>query len=77
MEMTVFWDLAPRSLEEIDGSFRGNYCLHYQGDEIIVLKTERKLSKLMNKFFSVFQKAAFLDVSPPKFCIYLMSLPAS
>jgi hypothetical protein len=31
--MTVFWDVAPCSLAEIDQSFRGVYCLHHQGDE--------------------------------------------
>jgi hypothetical protein len=30
--MTVFWDVAPCSLVEIDRSFRGAYCLHHQGD---------------------------------------------
>jgi hypothetical protein len=32
-KMTVFWDVAPRSLAEIDGRFRGAYCLRHQGDE--------------------------------------------
>jgi hypothetical protein len=33
MKMTVFSDVAPRSLVEIDRSFRGAYCLHDQGDD--------------------------------------------
>jgi hypothetical protein len=28
MKMTVFWDVAPCSLVEIDRQFRGTYCLH-------------------------------------------------
>jgi hypothetical protein len=31
MKMTVFWDVAPCSLVEIDQYFRGAYCLHHQG----------------------------------------------
>jgi hypothetical protein len=31
MKMTVFWDVAPCSLAEVDRRFRGAYCL-YQGD---------------------------------------------
>jgi hypothetical protein len=27
-----FWDVAPCSHVEVDRSFRGAYCLHYQGD---------------------------------------------
>jgi hypothetical protein len=32
MKMTVFWDVAPCSLVEVDRRFRGAYCLHIQGD---------------------------------------------
>jgi hypothetical protein len=32
-KVTVFRDVAPCSLLEIDRSFRGAYCLHHQGDE--------------------------------------------
>jgi hypothetical protein len=32
MKMTAFWDVAPRSLVEVDRRLRGAYCLH-QGDE--------------------------------------------
>jgi hypothetical protein len=32
MKMAVLWDVAPRSLVEIDRRFRGAYCLHHQGD---------------------------------------------
>jgi hypothetical protein len=30
MKVTVFWDVAPRSLVEINRRFKGTYCLHYQ-----------------------------------------------
>jgi hypothetical protein len=30
--MSIFWDVAPCSLVEIDRCFRGAYCLHHQGD---------------------------------------------
>jgi hypothetical protein len=33
LKMTVFWDIAPRSLVKFDRRFRGAYRLHYQGDE--------------------------------------------
>jgi hypothetical protein len=29
--MAVFWDVTPCSLIDTDRSFRGTYCLHYQG----------------------------------------------
>jgi hypothetical protein len=32
LKMTVFWDVAPCSVVEIDRRFRGAYCLHHQGD---------------------------------------------
>jgi hypothetical protein len=32
--MKAFWDIAPRSLAEVDRRFRGVYCLRYQGDDI-------------------------------------------
>jgi hypothetical protein len=32
MKMTVFCDVAPRSVVKIDGRFRDTYCLHHQGD---------------------------------------------
>jgi hypothetical protein len=31
MKMTVFWNVAPCSLVEIDRRFRGAYYLHHQG----------------------------------------------
>jgi hypothetical protein len=31
MKMTAFRDVAPCSLVEVDGCFRGAYCLHLQG----------------------------------------------
>jgi hypothetical protein len=33
MKMTVFWDVAPCSLVQINQHFRGAYCLHHQGDK--------------------------------------------
>jgi hypothetical protein len=32
MKMTVFWDVAPCCLVEIDRCFSGAYCLGHQGD---------------------------------------------
>jgi hypothetical protein len=29
--MTAVWDIASYSLVEVDGRFRGTYCLHHQG----------------------------------------------
>jgi hypothetical protein len=29
----AFWDTAPCSSAEVDGRFRGAYCLHHEGDE--------------------------------------------
>jgi hypothetical protein len=37
MNMTVFWDVAPCRLVEIDLRFRAACCLHHQGDEITSL----------------------------------------
>jgi hypothetical protein len=33
MKMTVYWDVAPCSLLDIDRRFRGAYCLHQQSDK--------------------------------------------
>jgi hypothetical protein len=38
--MTVFWDIPPCSLIEVDRRFRSAYCLHHQGDDLIALKME-------------------------------------
>jgi len=48
MKMTAFWDIAPRSLVEVDRRFRDAQCLHHQGDggrfsvlfPVFCLKTE-------------------------------------
>jgi hypothetical protein len=32
MDLTVFWDVVPCSLVEIDRRFKGAYCHHHQGD---------------------------------------------
>jgi hypothetical protein len=33
LKMTVFWDVVPCSLIDIQRRFKGAYCLHYQGDD--------------------------------------------
>jgi hypothetical protein len=33
LEMTVFWDVAPCSLIEIDRRFGRAYCLHHEDDD--------------------------------------------
>jgi hypothetical protein len=33
MTMITFWDIAPCSLVEVSGRFRGAYCLHHQDDK--------------------------------------------
>jgi hypothetical protein len=33
MKIAVFWDVAPCSLVDTDGRFRGAYCLHHQSDD--------------------------------------------
>jgi hypothetical protein len=35
LKFRVFWDVAPYSHVEVDRHFRGAYCLHHQGDEIV------------------------------------------
>jgi hypothetical protein len=34
MKITVFWDVAPCSLIEVDQYFIGAHCLHHRGDEL-------------------------------------------
>jgi hypothetical protein len=34
--MTVFWDVAPYGLVQIDRHFRGTYSMHHQGYESLV-----------------------------------------
>jgi hypothetical protein len=36
----VFWNISPCSHVEVDRRFRGAYCLHHQGDSVIVLIME-------------------------------------
>jgi hypothetical protein len=45
-EMTVFWDLVPCSLIEIDQSFRRAFCLHRQGNCVTIeaVSTLKQLS---------------------------------
>jgi hypothetical protein len=33
MEMSTLWDVEPCIAVEVDLSFGGAYCLHYQGDD--------------------------------------------
>jgi hypothetical protein len=33
MNMTVFWDMVPCSLIDVDRYFRGVYCLHHQDSD--------------------------------------------
>jgi hypothetical protein len=33
VKISIFWDVAPCSIVEVDRRFRGAYCLHHQGDE--------------------------------------------
>jgi hypothetical protein len=37
MKMTVFWDMAPWSLVQVDWRFRDAYYLHHHGDEMIIV----------------------------------------
>jgi hypothetical protein len=34
-KMAVFWVVAPCSLVEVYQRFRGNCCLHHQGDDLL------------------------------------------
>jgi hypothetical protein len=36
--MTALWDVAPCSLVEVYGRFRGAYCLHYEGDDRMMME---------------------------------------
>jgi hypothetical protein len=42
LKMTVFWDVAPTSLVEIDRRFRNAYCRHYQSDESVLYQTAQR-----------------------------------
>jgi hypothetical protein len=44
MKMIAFWDMAPCSLVEVDGRFRGAYCLRHRGGAIITAPYSRRLS---------------------------------
>jgi hypothetical protein len=44
MKMIAFWDMAPCSLVEVDGRFRGAYCLRHRGGAIITASYSRRLS---------------------------------
>jgi hypothetical protein len=47
MKMTVFWDVAPCYLADIDRCFRGTFCLHHQGSEIYLHNIQNEL-KIMH-----------------------------
>jgi hypothetical protein len=52
MKVTVFLDVAPCSLIEIHKYFRGVYCLHGLGDELIPLKMKAvDISKASVSFY--------------------------
>jgi hypothetical protein len=38
MNITVFWDIAPCSLAEVDRLLKGAYCLDHQGDNWVRLR---------------------------------------
>jgi hypothetical protein len=40
MKFRVFWDIAPCNHVEVDGRFRGAYCLHHQGDSTDISAAE-------------------------------------
>jgi hypothetical protein len=35
LNITAFWNVSPCSLVEVDQRFRGVYCLHCQGTEMV------------------------------------------
>jgi hypothetical protein len=45
MKMIAFWDTEPHSLAEVDRSFRGGYCIHYQGLIIALMKDAVRTSE--------------------------------
>jgi hypothetical protein len=48
MKFRVFWDVLPCSQVDVDGRFRGAYCLHHQGSETsdnIYLTTRKYISE--------------------------------
>jgi hypothetical protein len=52
LNMTVFWDVAPCSLVEVDRHFRGAYGLHHQGDELGQVSALFGLLLISTYFFS-------------------------
>jgi hypothetical protein len=34
--MTAFWNIVSRSLVDVNGSFRGRYCIQHKGNEIFI-----------------------------------------
>jgi hypothetical protein len=44
LKVTVFWDVAPFNIVEIDRCFRGAYRLHHQGDEETVSTSETSVN---------------------------------
>jgi hypothetical protein len=54
-EDIYFWEVAPRSLLEVDRRFRGAYCLHHQGRESSLFIT-LMVEALRNSETSVYSK---------------------
>jgi len=46
--MNALWDITPCSLVEVGRRFRGEHCLHYQGDGL--LHAPRRLAKVERSF---------------------------
>jgi hypothetical protein len=45
MNITAFWDITSCNLEEIDGRFEGDYCLHHQDDESLMCSVHGEISE--------------------------------
>jgi hypothetical protein len=80
MKMADFWDVAPRSLVEVYGRFRGICCLHHQGDDdggskdlwnvgkllpdYTVLQPRRQQSSCIELFKRYFRKGLWICFTP-------------
>jgi hypothetical protein len=53
MKITVFWDVVPCSLVEIDRRFRGTYCLHHQSNHCPSTLSAPVLSKAIRTLLYV------------------------
>jgi hypothetical protein len=43
LEVTASWEIAPRSLVEVDRRFTGAYCLHHQGESSVYFNLKPKM----------------------------------